>query len=469
MPQQEQKPSIFTLSQVTKSIERTILERYQSNYWVTAELHKLNHYRQSNHCYPELLEKKEGIVEAEMRAVLWKTDYLRINKRFIEVLGAPLGEGIKVLMLVKIQFNRKSGIQLQILDIDPTFTLGDLEREKQETIEKLKKEKLYIANKEKSLALVPQRIAVISAENSKGYKDFLEILENNTFGYKFFTYLFPAVLQGERSVSSIKEQLGKIRKVLSHFDCVAIIRGGGGEVGLTSFNNYELSKQITLFPLPVLTGIGHSTNETVTELVAFYNAITPTKTAEFLIQKYHEFAIPLDRSVQTLVAESRLLIESSNNGLLELKRLFHTQATEKIRFEKKDLQNTVEQLERSSTYFLREENRKLSGLKEDTVGLARQKVNQNSELLRHQKINLKLLLTHQFKKQEDRMVAFEKYVQLLDPKNILRRGYSITRFKNTALLDLSKININDEVETVLYHGTITSKITDKKSIDGKGN
>ena len=154
---------------------------------------------------------------------------------------------------------------------------------------------------------------------------------------------------------------------------------------------------------------------------------------------------------------------------MELKRLFHTQATEKIRFEKKDLQNTVEQLERSSTYFLREENRKLSGLKEDTVGLARQKVNQNSELLRHQKINLKLLLTHQFKKQEDRMVAFEKYVQLLDPKNILRRGYSITRFKNTALLDLSKININDEVETVLYHGTITSKITDKKSIDGKGN
>ena len=276
--------TVFSLLEVANSIQKTINARYTSSYWVKAEMNKLNHYSHSGHCYPELVEKKDNKVIAEMRAVLWKGNFDKINAQFLKTLNEPLKDGIKILFLTQINFDPKYGISLNILDIDPSYTLGDLEKEKQQNIIRLKKENLFDKNKTLQLPLIPQRIAIISVETSKGYADFLNVIDNNQWNYKFFHMLFPSLLQGDRAPSNIIEQLNKIRKVKHHFDLVAIIRGGGGDIGLASYNNYDLAKTVASFPLPVLTGIGHATNETVTEMVAHSNHITPTNLAESLFK-----------------------------------------------------------------------------------------------------------------------------------------------------------------------------------------
>src|SRR5690606_37001676 len=260
---------IFTLSQVAGSIKKTLTERYTSSFWVKAEMNKLNHYSHSGHCYPDLVEKNNGKVIAEMRSVLWKGDYLRINNRFVDLLQEPLKDGITVLMLVNISFDAVYGVSLRIIDIDPSFSLGELAREKQETINRLRNENLLQANKKLRFPLLPKRLAIISVETSKGLADFLKIINGNPWGYKFEYSLFPALLQGDKAVQSIRNQLENIRINQHNFDALAIIRGGGGDIGLACYNDYLLSRDLAQFPLPVLTGIGHATNETVSEMVAY--------------------------------------------------------------------------------------------------------------------------------------------------------------------------------------------------------
>ena len=185
---------------------------------------------------------------------MWKDDYIKINNTFQKVLKEPLKDGIKILFLASISFDPTYGLALRIIDIDPGYTLGDLEREKQETIKKLQDEGIFNKNKTLKLPLLPQRIAVISVETSKGYADFLKVIDTNSWGYKFFHLLFPSLLQGEKAVEGIINQLRRIRKVRSHFDVVAIIRGGGGDIGLSCYNSFILAKEIALFPIPVITG-----------------------------------------------------------------------------------------------------------------------------------------------------------------------------------------------------------------------
>ena len=212
---------IFSLIEVTISIQKAIAERYKSVFWVKAEMNKLNHYSHSGHCYPELVEKSDGRVIAQMKSNLWKTDFDRINHNFLKVLKEPLKDGIKILFCASISFDPVHGLGLRILDIDPSFSLGELEKEKQETLERLKREGIFQSNKLLKLPVLPQRIAVISVETSKGYSDFLKVIEHNPWGYKFFKFLFPSLLQGERSIASICSQLERIKNVRHHFDVVA--------------------------------------------------------------------------------------------------------------------------------------------------------------------------------------------------------------------------------------------------------
>ena len=211
---------------------------------------------------------------------------------------------------------------MRILDIDPAYSLGELEKEKQETIARLRKEGLFDRNKKLPMALLPQRIAVLSASTSKGYSDFLEVIEGNPWRYKYFHMLFPTLLQGERAVELIILQLHAILKVIRHFDVVAIIRGGGGDVGLTCYNNWELSKEIALFPLPVITGIGHTTNETVTEMIAYKNALTPTGLGDWLIQKFHDFSVPVMKAEESIISRSVSRIHEEKLKMVGTVRFF---------------------------------------------------------------------------------------------------------------------------------------------------
>lgn len=348
---------IFSLKQVALSIEKTIASRYHQNYWVKAEIHKLNKYP-SGHAFPELVEKEEGKIVAQMNGSIWKQNLQRIEKIFVDQVQEPLKDGIQVLMLVKVSFNPTFGLSLQIQDIDPAFTLGQLQKEKDITLKKLKAEGLLQTNQLLPYPLIAKRIAIISAATSKGLSDFYQVLDQNSFGYTFHTQLYEAYVQGDIAVDSILAALQQIENHKSQFDVVVIVRGGGAEVGLTCYNNYELCKAIATFPLPIITGIGHSTNLTVAELIAYSSAITPTQLAEMLIAQFRDFELRIERLSQAVVKNAQLQIQHNREKMSQVvqnlgwvkNQFFKIKLTELSHLEQKiELLNPIHILKRGFT------------------------------------------------------------------------------------------------------------------------
>jgi len=431
---------VFSLLEVTLSIKKTISERYQRSFWVKAEMNKLNHYSYSGHCYPELVEKVDGKVVAQMKTNLWKDDYLRINTNFLNTLKEPLKDGINILFNATVNFDPVHGLSLRIVDIDPVFSLGELEREKIETIERLKKEGVFHSNKDLSMPLLPQRIAVISVETSKGYADFLKIISNNSWSYKFFCFLFPALLQGDRSVDSILYQLRRIRRIKHHFDIVAIVRGGGGDVGLSSYNHYSLVKEICQFPIPVLTGIGHSTNETVAEMVAYKNAITPTELADFLIQSFHNFSVPIQQMEEILVSSSRSILADEQAKLLTGARYFKSVTNQLLIHNRHVLRSYSRSASQHLAYYFQQKKLLIS----DCLNRFRRGSNslQKSKLLE--------------------LSTIEKSINLMDPINVIKRGYTITLKDGKAISSLADVKPGDQTTTITVDGIIVSEVVNTK-------
>lgn len=417
MPEVIDNKTIFSLLEVTRSIQKTLGDRYKSLYWVKAEMNKLNHYRHSGHCYPELVEKKNGKIVAEMRSVLWKSDYDRINQQFVKLLDEPLRDGITILFQAGISYDPLHGLSLRIVDIDPTFVLGELEKEKKESIKRLHAEGIFDANKRLPFPTLPKRLAIISVETSKGLSDFYKIIRNNPWHYHFEMTLYPALLQGDKSIPSIIRQLAIIADRAEAYDAVAIIRGGGGEVGLSSYNNYALAKSIAIFPLPVLTGIGHSTNETVSEMVAYKNAITPSELADFLIQKFHQFAIPLDQSQERL-------IQAAKNKFTQQEEFLH---------------DTANRLSWSSKGLL--------GGEQHRIQLLTQRLN--------------LFSQHFIKEQYASLAHLSRMVKMADPTLLLKRGFSITKVNGVSVQTIDGLQEGDQIETILFDGKINSTINHK--------
>jgi exodeoxyribonuclease VII large subunit len=446
----------FTLLQLTQSIRRAVEASFDGRYWIIAEMNKLNLYPKSGHAYPELVEKQDGVIVAEMRANLWKNDFERINQNFIQAIQEPLKDGIKVLMNVSVGFDSKYGISLTIHEIDASYTLGDLEQEKQNSILALKKQGLFDLNKKKSLPLLPQRIAIISVANSKGYQDFTHVLDENAWKYKFFHMLFPSLLQGDKAVADLTLQLNRIRKVAHHFDAVVIVRGGGGDIGLACYNNVNLCKVIAEFPLPVLTGIGHRINESVADMVAFKNLITPTDLGNFFIQQFHNFSLPVQRAQERLADKSlRKLTETKtklhahvllfrsvvetllvrNSSKIETLRVgLRTQTFQRMSSEKGTVQKLSTALAKDARTLLTAERVSVSKLKEEL---------KNRTFVR-------------LSKDEMAVNGLENSVRLLDPRNVLKRGFSITLVNGKAITDESEVKTGEELTTLLYNGTIKS-------------
>ena len=301
---------VFSLLEVCQSIQRTLSARYGSTFWVRAEMNKLNFYPASGHCFPDLLQKEGNEIVAQMRSVLWKSDFDRINRRFLEVVKEPLREGIEMVFEARIQYEPRHGLSLRIVDIDPTYVLGTLERERLACVRRLQAENIWSRNQALSLPWVPNRIAVISSQTSKGFSDFIQVLSENPWEYTFHVELFSALLQGEEARDSLLAALHRIEARKGEFDAVALIRGGGDEVGLNVYNHYELARAVCLFPLPILTGIGHSTNLTVCEEVAFFHGITPTQIGNFLLERCRSFDEQVQDSLKRLATASRQCLQA---------------------------------------------------------------------------------------------------------------------------------------------------------------
>ncbi|NRA11341.1 MAG: exodeoxyribonuclease VII large subunit [Crocinitomicaceae bacterium] len=463
-----EQPQIFTLQQVVSSIRKTIEERYNREYWVKAEMHKLGQTR-AGHCYPELVQKEDGKVVAEMRGTIWKHSFDKINERFMEVVKEPLKEDTTLLMKVKVNFHEVYGISLQINDIDPNYALGELQRERAETLKKLQKENLLNANQQVLFPMLPKRVAVISAESSKGLSDFMQVIELNNWNYNFFTMLFPATLQGEKAETTIIAQLENIKRVRDHFDIVVIVRGGGGEVGMSCYNNFNLCKAIASFPIPILTGIGHSTNLTVAEMISYRNAITPTELGDFLIQAFHEFAVPVKDAIKSIRTHTMQILELTKLTLAKVSTSFSAVATGALSKEKYVLQEFRSGLQSGALRSFEFNKERVRRLEHSTVSSGRLMIQDQrngliriTEQLPHYSESLLL-------KEQNNLDRLVQSIRLMDPINVLNRGFSITTHKGKTIDASNKVQVGDKISTRTANFTIESEVTANKEENEQGN
>jgi exodeoxyribonuclease VII large subunit len=445
---------VFTLKQVAQSIRKTLESRYERAYWVKAEIYKMNLFP-SGHAFPELVQRTDGKIVANLSGVIWKTNYGRISKQFEATVKEPFSEGKEVLMLVKITFSEVYGLSLHVTDIDPSYSLGALHKLKLETIDALNK--LGILQKNQSLRLsLPKRIAVISAESSKGLSDFMQVLSGSSFGIA--TFLFNTTVQGDQAIESILKAFNKIELVRQHFDAVVIVRGGGAEVGMSCYDDFNLCKRIAEFPLPVLCGIGHSTNLTVAEMVAYSHAITPSVLASDLLQEF-------ELKLLELHAICAKLNHVQSNLITNTKSTFN-QAVSKIngvtkwRFERINNQlNAIEQRSIQETKHLllfHKQYISSSPLAIQTL------VKKSHQIEHHRRTMLQQQLTFTMNRMVDKNAAIieslEKQIHLMSPSAVLARGFAIARSNGKAILSKTELHPGSMIQIELSDGTAEAEV-----------
>ena len=273
-----------SLYELNNYISRQIRSFLPSSIWVTAEISSVTR-NASGHCYIELVEKSEtnDNIIARQRATIWASKYVDIHRRFVEVAQSELKAGISILFCCDVQFHELYGMSLNIIDIDPIFTVGDIQRRKQEIIKRLTEEGLLKLNSLLPLPMAPKNIAVISSNTAAGYGDFVHQLFDNNYGFDYNVTLFRSVMQGDKTEDDLMGALSDIAARVADFDIVVIIRGGGSTTDLQAFDSEKIARQIAHFPLPVIVGIGHLRDNTILDMVAARSVKTPTAAAEFII------------------------------------------------------------------------------------------------------------------------------------------------------------------------------------------
>ena len=448
--------TVYSLSDVAMSIHKMIERTYTRPYYIKAEILKLNYYPYSGHCYPELVEREGNTIKTEMRAVIWSTHFQDINRRFQQITGEPLKENIRILCLATIQFRPKHGLVLHIEDIEPTYTLGEMVKNRQEVIARLKKEGLFDRNRSLPMPLLPKRVAVISVETSKGYSDFMQTLQQNEYGYRFKTELFPSILQGDKAITGIMGRLGEIAQRQDDFDVVVIVRGGGGDVGMSCYDDYELTQHVATFPLPVLTGIGHSTNLTVTDMVAHANFITPTDVAFSLIAAFRHFDEQIDDAINRIVQQVQQQISDSRQDMLKVETTLQYKLPKVLDLHRNILADTYKDLVFKSKELMMNQHFKLKEIMREVTKSTQIQVQHSRQLLTTMEERLPRECRALLKRRTHDFTAVEEKLQLLSPENVLKRGYSITLKNGKAVTDAADLQAGDKLVTRFYQGEISS-------------
>ena len=430
------KDSRLTLYELNSLVKEVIECEIPNEYWVEAELSECRELR--GHCYMELIQKDEQTATpiAKAQARCWASKWMIVRPYFERTTGQRLHAGMKVLLKVKAQFHEAYGFSWIVTDIDPTYTLGDMARKRQEIIRQLKAEGVFDLQKELSLPLFCQRIAVISSETAAGYGDFCNQLTDNPYGFKFQTWLFPAIMQGDGVEQSVIQALNRINDVIDDFDCVVIIRGGGATSDMSGFDTLALAENVANFPLPIITGIGHDRDESILDMVSHTRVKTPTAAASLLVDHLKQVLDVLNDAQDTITHCAQQKLSTLNTQLSTLQeaipRLFSIVKTR--------------QEARLDTCYQRIAHQ--MGLKLSTL---------NAQLSTLES-KIPMVLERRLTSERHRMELVEEKVKALDPALLLKRGYSITLFNGRAVRDPQTLKEGDEIETRLEKGAIISKV-----------
>ena len=405
----------LSLHELNGLVKRSIRACLPDTYWVQAELSDVRS-NYLGHCYLEFVQKDVGgnNLIAKARGTIWSNVYKMLKPYFEQETGQAFTSGIKVLVQVSVEFHELYGYSLTVLDIDPTYTVGDMERKRREILRQLEEEGVIDLNKELEMPMLPQRIAVISSATAAGYGDFCNQLANNPLGYGFSVELFPAIMQGDRVEETVLAALDAINARASEFDAVVIIRGGGATSDLSGFDTYLLAASCAQFPLPIITGIGHERDDTVIDKVAHTRVKTPTAAAEYLIAKMDACADVLDDLF------SRLMQSVQNRLLWEYRRI-----------------EGLKQRIPTAVY------KRLADAKYALFS-ARRDIQQASKMSLSARLH--------------RLELLQQRLNDALPEKQLARGYSITLKEGKAVKDASLLKEGDVLTTVLHQGKVESVV-----------
>ena len=428
-----QSLTLFELnSLVREAVELTLPD----SYWVEAELAEAR--ERGGHCYMELVQKDDlgTALVARASARCWRSVWMLVRPHFERVTGESLHAGMKVLLQVHAQFHENYGFSWIVTDIDPTFTLGDMARKRQDVIRRLKEEGVFDLNKELRLSSFANRIAVISSETAAGYGDFCNQLAGNAFGFRFNVTLFPAVMQGERTEKSIISALNSVNADADGYDCVVIIRGGGAVSDLSAFDSLLLAENVANFPLPVITGIGHERDESVLDMVAHTRAKTPTAAAELLIDNLEH---TLDR-----IEAARIAIVNHVNGRMDFERMRLARVCERI--------PVLFSLVKTRRYA------RLDALHERMCSSAKRIL--TAERVKVDRLRSAVIpaVSRKLMAENHRLELLSQRTEAADPARLLKRGYSITLHNGRTVRSESELKDGDLIETRLGTGKVVSKV-----------
>ena len=452
------KTSVFTLLDIGQSLQRMISAHYHKPYWIKTEIAKLNYYNKSGHCYPDLVEKQNGQLLAQMRATIWADTYDSLSKQFLEITKKPISEGMKVLVLAKVNYHPNYGFSLNIIDIDASFTLGEMAREKQESLKRLKAEGIYGLNKSISFPKLPQRIAVISVQTSKGYQDFINILSSSSAPFNIETELFTALLQGDKAITSIAEALEQVKSRSDDFDVVTIIRGGGGDVGLSCYDSYILTSKVARFPLPVVTGIGHSSNETLVEMVSYANKITPTDVAYFFISAFQSSMDELEGLSADFKSLVTLKLIEEQQGLFGIHQDFKTQVNTLIQNHRHSLMEQKQRIKSKIPSSIKTGFENLKQSKYQIKWMTKRQLQSQHNLLFQSSKSLNKAALSKAKRQHEELNYLSKTIDLLSPDRLLQRGYTLNLVNDKIIKSSKELKPGDRLKTIFADGYAESNV-----------
>lgn len=453
--------NIVTLFELNNKVRCGINELFPDTFWITGEICELN-VNQSGHCYLELIEKKADSdqIIARAKANIWAFTFRMLRPYFESVTGQRFCKGIKIMVKVTVEFHEAYGFSLNIKDIEPHFTLGDISRKKREIVQRLTDEGVFHLNKETEFPMVPQRLAVISSETAAGYGDFMDQLQKNNGGYAFKVQLFQSLMQGNEAEQSIIQALERIFERIDDFDAVVIIRGGGSQADLDCFNSYWLCYHITQFPIPVLTGIGHERDESIADMVAHTNLKTPTAVAEFILDKvsaFDDYLNELHEKVMGNVTETLTDWKEENERFT---RTVVSLVNLRMNAENQKLHAFEAIGEKLVKSYLQNKNQQLRVVREKIHSGLRHYFQKNNLQLMMIHKNLQILLRNFLKEEKNKLDRFESVNNLLDPVHVMKRGYSLIFSKGMLIKSIDQLKPGDLLESKLIDGSVTSTVNE---------
>ncbi len=426
-------PNTITLQEFNNRIKRLLADPSVMNCWVVAETTDV---RINQHCYLQLLEKnpKTGATVAKIKAIIWGNQFRFLNAQFKQVTGRDIGNDMKIMVCLSVNYSPQYGLTVVINDINPEFTLGDMERQRQEILNRLTQEGIIGQNKTVPVPPVLQRIAIVSAAGAAGYGDFMKQLTDNKYGVCFYPCLFQATMQGVKTVPTVLAALDNVEQNQHLFDCVVIIRGGGGTEELNSFDNYDLARRVATFPLPVIVGIGHERDITVLDYVAGIRVKTPTAAAEHIILQ---------------AANALAHIGDLSNQVVSIARDYIARAKEQLSYYAGNLPIMTQRIIDTNTLRLQ------NFIQNIPLHVQRRIEGENAQLAR-QKDAIKNAVAQVKMKETMRLEALGDKIELLSPRKVMARGYTLTTCEGKIMTDAAQLEAGKLVTIHFRDGKVVA-------------